>query len=231
MDRKSRILEFNFSDESEKRIFFRKLSDLNGWSEGFCQKAFTEYKRFIYLSATTGGRVVPSKVIDSVWHLHLTFTKSYWHDFCRDRIGKDIHHNPSQPDAESKIRDHSDYQKTLELYRTTFGAEPADGLWTNAGGRCTRKAASRHLWIALVGATTLLAACSADSGFGVPFGFFLVFIFLLFSLSSLFSGGSKKKKGRKRGAGSGTASGSNCSSYSDCSSCSSGSSCGGGGGD
>ncbi len=231
MDRKTKILNFKFSTNAERQLFFKKMSDLYGWSETFCERALIEYKRFICLAATSGKRVVPSRIVDNVWHMHLTFTKSYWHDLCRDTIGKDIHHNPSQADAESKSRDLSGYLNTLDLYRTTFGAEPAHDFWPEPGVYA-QKTRNRKLWLPVIGATTLLAACSTLSDFDGPaiFSFFVALIVLFVFISGMRSStGKRKGRAKKRRGGSGAASGGGYGDYSDCSSCSSCSSCGGGG--
>ncbi|MBB3063311.1 glycine-rich domain-containing protein [Microbulbifer rhizosphaerae] len=228
MDRKTKILNFEFSTSAERQIFFKKMSDLYGWPETFCERALIEYKRFICLAATSGERVVPSRIVDNVWHMHLTFTKSYWHDLCRDRVGKDIHHNPSQTDAESKARDLNGYLNTLNLYRTTFGAKPAHDFWPEPGAYA-QKTRNRKLWLPMIGSTALLAACSTLSDFdgSMLFPGFIALIVLLMIINSLRSGGDKKKKrGKRRRGSSGAATGGGCS---DCSSCSSCSSCGGGG--
>ena len=53
---------FRFSD---------RLARENGWSRAFALGAIEEYRRFIYLAATSPTPVTPSDVVDQVWHLHL----------------------------------------------------------------------------------------------------------------------------------------------------------------
>ena len=57
------------------------------------QKAIEEYKKFMYLAATSNQMVSPSEIVDIVWHQHLIFTNSY-SDFC-NLLGKRIEHIPS----------------------------------------------------------------------------------------------------------------------------------------
>jgi len=231
MDRKTKILNFEFSSSAERQLFLNKMSDLYGWPADFCEKVLVEYKRFICLAAISSERVVPSRIVDDAWHLHLTFTKSYWHDLCRDTIGKDIHHNPSRADATSKARDLRGYLDTLNLYRTTFGAEPARDFWPRPQASAG-ESRNRMLWLPVIGAAALLAACSTLSDFDGPaiFSSFVALIVLLVFISGLRSGtGRRKRRGKRRRSGSGATSGGGCSSYGDCKNCSSCSSCGGGG--
>ena len=40
-------------------------------------------QKIIYLAAVSKTPVTPSDEIDQVWHLHLTYTQSYWIDLCQ----------------------------------------------------------------------------------------------------------------------------------------------------
>jgi hypothetical protein len=75
--------------------FSDKLASKQGWSNPFTKRAIEEYRKFMLLCCISEKGASPSQVVDEVWHLHLTYTQSYWTDFCRDTVGKDIHHHPS----------------------------------------------------------------------------------------------------------------------------------------
>jgi hypothetical protein len=62
-----------------------------------------EYKAFMYLAATSGEECTPSKAVDEIWHHHILHTKDYLDHWCKDIIGKVIHHNPE------KLGDTKDY--------------------------------------------------------------------------------------------------------------------------
>ena len=68
--------------------------------------------------------LTPSDQIDQVWHLHLLYTQSYWIDFCKNTIQKDIHHGPTKG-AEQKPLFKDQYLKTLEFYESVFKKKPA----------------------------------------------------------------------------------------------------------
>src|ERR1700709_1185766 len=90
-----KIRNFPMDDESATITFSSKLAAVQNWTAAFTQKAIDEYKRFIFLCCILEAGAAPSKAVDEVWHLHLTYTRSYWIDLCRNTLGKDIHHYPS----------------------------------------------------------------------------------------------------------------------------------------
>ena len=66
--------------------FAARLARENGWSRSFAERAVREYKRFVFLAMTSDTPVCPSEGVDAAWHLHLTYTKSYWKRFDLMRI-------------------------------------------------------------------------------------------------------------------------------------------------
>jgi hypothetical protein len=61
-----------------ERTFVSRLAEENGWSLGFAARVMTEYRRFLFLAATTDHQVTPSDEVDQAWHLHLAYTRHYW---------------------------------------------------------------------------------------------------------------------------------------------------------
>jgi hypothetical protein len=61
--------------------------------------AIEEYKRFLYLTQVSQGPATPSVTIDSIWHLHMTFTRDYWEVLCGEVLGRDLHHDLAASDA------------------------------------------------------------------------------------------------------------------------------------
>ena len=71
----------------------------------------------------------PSAIVDSVWHLHLTYTADYWGKFCKETLQRELHHYPSSGgNAESKKHDDW-YRQTLVLYGKTFKEELPEDIW------------------------------------------------------------------------------------------------------
>jgi hypothetical protein len=124
----ARLAAFAFDDPSAERPFSVRLAQENGWTAEFAGQAIDEYRRFLFLAITSGQTVVPSQVVDKVWHLHLIYTRSYWDDLCRGVLGRPLHHHPSSGGASAKRECQSGYQVTLALYRREFGAPP-EAIW------------------------------------------------------------------------------------------------------
>lgn len=119
-----KIAAFDLDQPLGDYSFSVRLAHENFWTKDFTERAIAEYKKFMYLAATTDTMVSPSGVVDAVWHQHLVFTKSY-HEFCA-LLGKDIQHVPSthtKVDAE-KFRQAK--ERTYKLYTNTFGDVPKD---------------------------------------------------------------------------------------------------------
>ena len=124
-------------------------------------RVIAEYRRFLYLAAASGRLVVPSPLIDRVWHTHIEDTRAYLDDFCQTVIGRVIHHSPGRPAAAAD----PGYAATLALYRETFGEEPLFRVWPDPG-RLRRRA----WWVALFLAGLLGSVVAAFvTGFPWPF--------------------------------------------------------------
>ena len=80
----SRIAHFAFDEGDETLTFAARLARENAWSSAFAARAIAEYRRFVWLGADGGPRGNAIRRRRSVWHLHLTYTRSYWDRFCAD---------------------------------------------------------------------------------------------------------------------------------------------------
>ncbi len=94
----NKIELFDFDNPLSEYGFTTRLATENLWTEYFPQAALTEYKKFMYLAATSDFMVSPSAIVDVVWHQHLIFTQSY-NEFCK-LLGKKIQHIPSTHNPE-----------------------------------------------------------------------------------------------------------------------------------
>ncbi len=109
--------------------FSQRLMQENAWSSAYTQRVIEEYKRFALLGVLAGHPVSPSDAIDQVWHLHLTYSRSYWDDFCPNVLGQPFHHEPSQGGVTEKQKFESWYVQTLASYERLFGTIPPDDIW------------------------------------------------------------------------------------------------------
>ena len=79
-----------------------------------------------------GHPVTPSDQVDQAWHLHLTYTQSYWNDLCRDLLGRPLHHGPTRGGRVEKSKYGKWYQRTLDDYTRFFGHPPPADIWPPA---------------------------------------------------------------------------------------------------
>ena len=141
----TRISGYVLPLDSGQRTFEEQLRAEHPISEATALDAIEEYRRFIYLTALSDDRTVPSRAVDAVWHLHLGHTRDYWDRFC-DRIGFRLHHTPGTPQGHGR-----DFARTLALYRREFGHDAPAHFWGAARD-------GDHVGRLIFGAALLLAA-------------------------------------------------------------------------
>jgi len=119
-----------------------KLSDPvegKGWSLEQLDLAEQEYRRFLVLNLLFPDEsIVPSKMVDEVWHAHVLDTQAYASDTVRI-FGSFFHHFPyfgMRGDADL-IEFSAAARRTKELYQQIFGNPPA-GTW-DSSANCERK--------------------------------------------------------------------------------------------
>ncbi|MBO0933129.1 glycine-rich domain-containing protein [Fibrella aquatilis] len=171
------ISTFTFDGPDTRRTrpeftFAARLARENDWATRYTERVIAEYRKFLFLCCVTPTGVTPSDAVDQAWHLHLTYTKSYWHDLCRDTLGRELHHNPTKGGAREGQKFDGMYSDSQALYQLYFGEKPPADIWpTNQQrfsdidfGRINR----RTNWVVAkpapaqtVGAVVLLGALSA----------------------------------------------------------------------
>jgi hypothetical protein len=119
-------------DDPSLKAFAGKIARKHGWKQRFALQALEEYKKFIYLGIVSDFEVTPSKVIDTVWHEHLLFSKAY-RQFCQEIAGRPLDHHPELvPMEEQTGRYSAQYVDTIALYNKEFGLEPPASIWGDA---------------------------------------------------------------------------------------------------
>jgi len=126
----NRILAFDLDNPPSEYGFSTRLAKENFWTQEFTNQAILEYKKFMYLAATSKFMVSPSEIIDVVWHQHLIFTKSY-QDFCKI-LGKQIQHIPSTHNREDYEKFFKAKERTINFYEKEFGLQPKN-IWSFHG--------------------------------------------------------------------------------------------------
>jgi uncharacterized protein (TIGR04222 family) len=133
-----RIQAFSLDQPEMQFSFSQRLARDNGWSLGYAQSVIEEYKKFTFLAVAAGHPVTPSDPVDQVWHLHLTYTRSYWQEFCLNVLQMPLHHDPTRGGLSERLKFNDWYGKTLESYEKFFGHIPPSDIWADPKDRLGR---------------------------------------------------------------------------------------------
>ncbi|RYG65299.1 TIGR04222 domain-containing membrane protein, partial [bacterium] len=126
-----RLQQFDL-DAGAQFSFSRRLARDNAWSHEYALRVCEEYKKFLYLACTAGHMVSPSEEVDQAWHLHLTYTRSYWEELCPKVLGQPLHHEPTRGGKVEGAKFENLYERTLASYREAFETEPPPDIWPTA---------------------------------------------------------------------------------------------------
>jgi hypothetical protein len=125
------IQDFQLDDPEVDFTFSERLARENGWTKVYTARVIIEYKKFIFLCCISSDGVTPSDPVDQAWHLHLTYTQSYWTGLCRNVLGQEIHHNPTRGGKAEAGKFNSYYTRTQQLYTLFFNTPPPNDIWHN----------------------------------------------------------------------------------------------------
>lgn len=125
-----RIQAFSLDKKDAQLSFSKRLARDNCWSVQYATQAIEEYKKFAFLAVAADHPVTPSDQVDQVWHLHLTYTRSYWEEFCSEVLQTPLHHDPTLGGQAENQKFNDWYSKTLESYERFFGAKPPIEIWS-----------------------------------------------------------------------------------------------------
>lgn len=115
--------------DASTKAFASKIARKHGWSTLFALRAIDEYRKFVFLGVTSAEIVTPSKVIDTVWHEHLLFTRAY-REFCRDVLQRDFDHHPELMPTEEQTSVYAQqFEATLQRYQREFRVAPPGDIW------------------------------------------------------------------------------------------------------
>ena len=148
-----RLLSMRIEEPGAARSFEEALADEEGWPRVRAEKVALEYRRFLYLAATSGREVTPSVLVDKAWHLHLTYSRHYWETLCGEMLSRPLHHRPSLGGAFESERHRRQYEDTLALYQATFGTPPPPSVWprrsrpSHGQQAAKRKGLRRFTWL------------------------------------------------------------------------------------
>ena len=144
-----------------------RLQAEHRWTPALTGRALEEYRRFLVLAATGGVPVTPSRLVDEVWHLHLTFTRDYW-ERLTPLLPAPLHHEPASGQPGDAAHYADQYLSTLNLYAETFGMQPPADLWPDPRQSAPPTRAPRHWrWLMPLAAALVAWATFAWSSFAV----------------------------------------------------------------
>ena len=124
-----RLEAFEFDEVDADLTFTDRLARDNGWTGDYARRVIDEYKRFCYLALRAGHDVTPSDQVDQVWHLHLSYSRNYWEEFCPNVLQSDLHHGPTKG-GEAESKKYIDwYRETLTSYERLSGERPPLDIW------------------------------------------------------------------------------------------------------
>lgn len=144
-DLESRILRFQVDSGQPEFGFLDRLAQENGWTRQHAQQVYDEYLKFLYLCSISTDTLTPSDAVDQAWHLHLTYSASYWTDLCGNVLGRALHHGPTRGGRLEDRRYHDAYDRTLRLYQSVWGESPPETIWPAAADRFRDAAAFRRI--------------------------------------------------------------------------------------
>jgi hypothetical protein len=144
---RKRIEDFEIDDPGSSLPFTSRLAREQGWTHAHAGRVVREYKRFLCLAMEAGHPVTPPEPVDQAWHLHLVYTRSYWHRLCREILGQELHHEPTAGGNTENHKFRDWYQRTLESYQRLFAESPPPDIWPDPLARFRHAGCAR--WIDL----------------------------------------------------------------------------------
>lgn len=124
-----KLESFNLNEGGETFTFEMRLARENNWPSEYTNRVMTEYRRFLFLCASADHPCSPSDQVDQAWHLHLTYTRSYWTRLCGEILPQPLHHEPTKGGIQEDVKFDDWYERTLASYRIFFGSEPPLDIW------------------------------------------------------------------------------------------------------
>ncbi|MEM9483415.1 MAG: hypothetical protein AAGA83_06955 [Cyanobacteria bacterium P01_F01_bin.116] len=130
-----RLQTYSLDQSGTQFTLSQRLARENCWSVAYTRRVIEEYKKFAFLAVVAGHPVTPSDQVDQVWHLHLTYTRSYWETFCLQILQTPLHHEPTQGGETEDNKFNDWYGRTLASYQQFFNAAPPVDIWPTPADR------------------------------------------------------------------------------------------------
>lgn len=125
----AKLEAFDIDGDTPELTFAARLARENGWGVPFAERVVREYKRFVFLCRAAGHPCTPSEHVDQAWHLHMTYTRSYWDRMGAGVLGEPLHHNPTRGGEREDDKFDDWYARTKTSYETLIGEPPPEDIW------------------------------------------------------------------------------------------------------
>ncbi|HYJ29186.1 MAG TPA: hypothetical protein VEW25_02445 [Allosphingosinicella sp.] len=183
------LSNMRIEDPGAARSFEQALAEDRGWPEDHARAVAGEYRRFLYLAATSDGPATPSIAVDAAWHLHLTYSRHYWTVLCGEILGRPLHHEPSAGGLDEDARHRAQYEATLRRYEAVFLDPAPPSIWPRLNSEpepelehAPGRSASVTVGLAGLAVAAVIAAAGAPPVYGVA----LVCVAVGLGLAALF---------------------------------------------
>ena len=97
----------------------------HGLTDEEAEKWLDEYRKWVALRRCfEGAYMVPTAVVDEVWHEHIVDTRRYT-DFCERVFGRYLHHEPIIDPSENQSKSAKQaFTFTKQMWAKCFGSDP-----------------------------------------------------------------------------------------------------------
>ncbi|WP_127132198.1 hypothetical protein [Pseudoflavitalea rhizosphaerae] len=124
------IDNFPFNEPNSVETYYNRLARYGNWTEEQMQEIVEEYKKFLFLCATKPFLIVPPKIVDLAWSLHMEYYPMSFRDLYRIMPGHWIKRSRGEKgenDDPDWLFDH--YLQSRKIYQETFGDRPPAWIW------------------------------------------------------------------------------------------------------
>lgn len=166
----ARLCAYRFGDDQvEEHAFLARVAKDAGVRIEVARDAVGEYRRFVFLACVADEEMTPSRLVDAVWHAHLTDSRAYWEVFCPTVLQRPLHHQPGRGETGDQARFRMQYEATLDAYRRWFGEQPAT-IWPAPGAPAeqVRSASDEETKRTLAGARAIQGGSAGSGGWRRP---------------------------------------------------------------
>ncbi|MBO9636348.1 MAG: hypothetical protein J7578_24815 [Chitinophagaceae bacterium] len=120
----------SFDSQGSTVRFHEMLARRGKWSTDFTTEVIEDYRKFLFLAATTKEILIPPPAVDLAWDINIHYFKSDWNELSKDiQLLKLRRIIPDSEDNKEPQWSYDNYNRTLELYHNIFHSWPDGRIW------------------------------------------------------------------------------------------------------